>query len=417
MADLQDNVLVDSGGFIGLSVVRSLGRKNVATTLMTPESLVPSLFSRWHSERVYCTSSFENLAGFVTTLLRIVRTRRYVTIFPMGDNSLIPISEHRDQLTPYLNLALPRHESVLNALDKSHTLKAAEEIGIPTPQTFHAKNIDEVRDISTKIQYPAVIKPKWSIIWERNGRCVRARYSRPSYVNSASELLSTYAKNDENFPTPLIQEYVPGYNISVAFLFDHGEPKAACFIRVYRTMPITGGTSVLRESIPPDPTLLRYTSNLLKSMHWHGVAEVEFRVDSRDSTPKLMEINPRFWGSMNVAIESGVDFPYLLYLIAKGEQIRPVFNYKIGVKFRELNLDSQNLLLTLKGEPKLINTKPSNKLNAVFRFLKFYEKNIHYDGFTLSDPLPFFMGEVNFVRGITNNMISRKRFPSSNPQK
>jgi len=307
---------------------------------------------------------------------------------------------------PYLKLALPSHESVMNALNKGNTLKMGEGIGIPTPQTFQARNIAEVKDISTKIQYPAVIKPKWSIVWKQNAK---ALYSRPSYVNSASELLSTYAKIDENFPAPLIQEYVPGYNISVALMFDRGEPKAACFIRVYRTMPITGGASVLRESIPPDPTLLRYASNLLKSMHWHGIAEVEFRVDSRDSTPKLMEINPRFWGSMNVAIESGVYFPHLLYLITKGEQIRPVFNYKIGVKFRQLNLDFQNLGLTLKGEPKLINTKSPNKLNAVLRFLKFYEKNMHYDGFTLFDPLPFFKGEADFAYGTTKNMIPRKR--------
>ena len=343
-----------------------------------------------------------------------MRTGRYVTIFPAGDNSLIPISEHRDQLTPYLKLALPSHESLMKALDKSQTLEAAENIGIPTPQTFRPRNTAEVNDISTKIQYPAVIKPRRSYVWEQNGK---AWYSRPSYANSASELLSTYAKVDETFPEPLIQEYVPGHNISVALLFDHGEPKAACFIRVYRTMPLTGGTSVLRESVPPDPTLLKYATDLLKSLHWHGVAEVEFKVDPRNLAPKLMEINARIWGSMNVAIESGVDFPYLLYLLAKGEQIRPIFKYKIGVKFRWLKGDSQNLHSILRGEPKLVNTEPANKLNAVLRFLQFYEKNIHYDGFTLYDPLPFFMEEASFAYEATKNMTWRKLFRAQHSAK
>ena len=129
MTDLEDRVLVDSGGFIGLSAVKSLGRRNVATTIMTQESFVPSLFSRFHPGTVYCTSPFENVAGFMMTLLQIVRRRKYVTIFPMCDQSLIPISEHRDQLTSYLNLTLPSHESILNALDKSRTLKAAEDLG------------------------------------------------------------------------------------------------------------------------------------------------------------------------------------------------------------------------------------------------------------------------------------------------
>jgi len=402
--DAHDRVLIaDPGGCQGaLPVVRSLGKRNVAATLLTQEGLVPSLFSRWHSERIYCPSSVDNLEGFVTTLLRLVRSRRYATIFPLGDNSVMPISERREQLTPYLKLALPSHESVVKAFDKSQTLKAAEEIGIPTPQTFRARNIAEVKDISTKIQYPAVIKSRWSYVWERNGK---ALYSRPYYVNSASELVSTYVKVDENFPAPLVQEYIPGYNISVALLLDRGEPKAACFIRVYRAMPITGGTSVLRESVLPDPTLLRYASDLLRKLRWHGVAEVEFRVDSRDLTPKLMEVNARLWASMNVAIESGVDFPYLLYLLIKGEHVHPVFSYRSGVKFRWLDGDTQNLRSTLRSEQRLLNVEPAKKLKAVLRFLKFYEKNIHYDGFTVFDPLPFFMNEAFFIYGNAKNII------------
>jgi predicted ATP-grasp superfamily ATP-dependent carboligase len=294
---------------------------------------------------------------------------------------------------------------VLKALDKSETLRIAEEVGVPIPKTFYARNTAEAINVSTRIRYPAVIKTRRSFAWGLNGKFV---FSRPLYVNSAFELISTYARVEKNFSSPMIQEYVPGPNIQVAFLFDHGEPKAACLIKEHRTTPITGGQSVLRESVPSDPTLLRYASNLLRSLHWHGVAEVEFKVDSRDSTPKLMEINPRVWRSMNVAMESGVDFPYLLYMLAKGEQIRPVFKYKIGVKFRWLNGDLENLHSILKGEPKLINTEPPNKLNAVLRFLQFYEKNIHYDGFTLSDPVPSFMDEVLSAYVATKNIMRRK---------
>lgn len=389
MSKLHEGVLVTDANSRGaLSVIRSLGRRKVKTVLLAQDGLALSFFSRYCSESVYCPSSRDDLDGFTKTLLRIVKSRRYATLFPLGDDSLLPISEHRDKLTPYVKLALPSHDSVLTALNKARTLRAANEAGIHTPQTFHVKDIAEVKDLSTRIQYPAVIKSKWSYVWKQNGK---AQHTRPFYVKSASELRSTYVKVDENFPKPMIQEYVPGHNISVALLFDHGEPKAACCIRVYRAMPITGGQSVLRESIPPDSTLLRCASDLLRSLQWHGVAEVEFRVDSRDLTPKLMEINARFWGSMDVAIESGIDFPYLLFLLAEGEQITPVFSYKTGVKFRWLNGDFQNLRSLLRGEQRLINTTPPNKLHAILRFIKFYEKNMHYDSLSLSDPLPFFM--------------------------
>ncbi len=377
-----------------LLVVRSLGRRNIDTTLMAQENLVPARFSRWHSQSVCTPSSFDNFEGFVKSLLKNAKTGKYLTIFPLSDSSLLPVSEHRKQLSPHLKLVLPSHESVLNTLDKSKTLRIANEAGIPTPETFQARNTAEVIKISAKIRYPAVIKPKQSYIWNRNGK---ANFSRPFYVNSASELISTYEKVNKNFPEPMIQEYVPGHNVSVALLFDHGEPKAGCAIKVKRTMPVTGGNSVLRESVSLDPTLLRFSSNLLRHLRWHGVAEVEFKIDSRDSIPKLMEINGRFWGSMNVAIESGVDFPYLLYLLAKGEKIRPVFKYKVGVKFRWLNGDIENLQSTLRGEPKVVYYKSSSKLKTIFRFLQFYGGNIHYDGFSLQDPMPFFLDESLFA--------------------
>lgn len=38
---------------------------------------------------------------------------------------------------------------------------------------------------------------------------------------------------------------------------------------------------------------------------------VEWKVDLRDGRPKLMEINPRFWGSLELAVRSGVNFPSL----------------------------------------------------------------------------------------------------------
>ncbi len=406
-AHAKSGVLITdpSGCQVALPIVRSLGKRNVCATLLTQNVLVPSLFSRWHVDRIQCPSSEDSLEGFVTALQRIVRERKYATIFPLGDNSLFPISERRELFRPYLKLALPSHKSVMKALDKSQTLEAAQEIGIPTPETFYPKDMAEVRAISTKIRYPAVIKPRNSYVWGNNGI---ALHSRPSYVKSSSELVSTYAEVDLNFPAPLIQEYVPGYNISVALLFDHGEPRAACFIRVYRTMPVTGGTSVLRESIPIDPKLLRYAIDLLKSLCWHGVAEVEFRVSSKDLTPKLMEINARFWGSMNVAIKSGVDFPYLLYLLANGEQVPSIFDYRVGVKYRWLDADQQNFCLVLKSVEKPVNVDYRDKLSAVIRFLKFYEKNLHYDGFSWSDPLPFFMNEAFYANVMLKGVIKFK---------
>lgn len=389
MRDPQDRVLVtDSGTLNGdLPVVRSLFRRKISTTIMVQDFWTPSMFSRHRPTIVYAPDSALNVKGFMTRLIKLVRSGKYITIFPRYDTSLIPISENREKLIPNVELALPSHEALMKTIDKTDTLKLAEKIGIPIPKTFHVKNKYEVEDIAEKIQYPAVIKPKRS--WEFGK--VKNYFSHPFYANSASNLISTYVEVVKAFPGSMIQEYVPGYNLQIGLLFDHGKPVAACAIREYRTLPTTGGQSVFRESVYLEPTLMDHATKLLSCLDWHGVAEVEFRLDSRDLTPKLMEINGRFWGSMNVAIESGVDFPYLLYLLAKGKDIDPVFKYKTGVKFRLLNQDIKNLQANLKSESELVALQSVNKFNVVLNFLKVYEKNLHYDGFKLSDPLPFFM--------------------------
>jgi predicted ATP-grasp superfamily ATP-dependent carboligase len=408
LRSVGNKVLInDPGGCrAALLVVRSLRKRNIDTTvLVQKQEFSVSRFSRWRPESIYFPSPINDVKGFIEALIRLVSSGNYFTIFPVTDPTLIPISEHREQLSPYLRLVLPSHESVMTAFDKSKTLKLAQEIGVPIPKTFQVKNVSEAINVLEKIRYPTVIKPRQSYFWGKDGK---ATFSRPFYVNSASELISTYKKVEQKSPSPLIQEYVPGENISVAVLFDKGELKAACFIGVKRTLPVRGGTSVLRESIPPTQLLLNYTQELLSDLCWHGVAEVEYRIDSRDLTPKLMEINPRVWGSMNVAIESGVDFPYLLYLLAKGEHVDPVFNYKIGVKYRWLNGDFQNLISLFKGEQRLINAENSDKLNTVLGFLKFYEANMHYDGFRMSDPAPFFMDEALSVYDVAKRFCSKK---------
>ena len=67
--------------------------------------------------------------------------------------------------------------------------------------------------------------------------------------------------------------------------------------------------SVYRESVAADPDLVRRSRALLDAFGWCGVAMVEYKLDERTGTPYLMEVNGRFWGSLQLAIDAGVDFP------------------------------------------------------------------------------------------------------------
>jgi predicted ATP-grasp superfamily ATP-dependent carboligase len=327
---------------------------------------------------------------------KIVKKMKFNVFFPVFEWSLIPVSKNRDKISSYVKLPIASHESILKCFDKLSTIKLAIENDVPIPRTYFVHNSAELKKISKEITYPAVVKPRWSMVWKND----RALHRRSGFVNSVAELVATYNSIHRYFPFPLIQEYVPGVNYSVAALYNEGRPRAFCCIKVHRAWPPTGGNSCFRESVQLDSEMRRYSETLLKALDWHGIAEVEFRVDSRDNVPRLMEINPRFWGSLSVAVKAGVDFPYLLYRMTMDGDVKGVFNYKVGVKGRYFEQDLLYIVSLFKDASTNSGVWNQKRLQVLRNWLKFYEPGVFYDFFEVDDPLPFLFSLASSPLGL-----------------
>jgi len=95
----------------------------------------------------------------------------------------------------------------------------------------------------------------------------------------------------------------------------------------------SGGTSTLREH-QPNPVIEEMAHKLLSSLGWHGLAMVEFKYSPTTRQGWLIEINPRLWGSLHLAISAGVEFPYLLYLAAtEGPNAAREYQSRAEVKY------------------------------------------------------------------------------------
>ena len=68
-----------------------------------------------------------------------------------------------------------------------------------------------------------------------------------------------------------------------------------------------------------------------------------------DLKPLNSPVNGRLWGSLQLAIDSGVDFPWLLWSAAQGTPLEPVTDYRIGRRLRWFMGDVDNLLLEVRG--------------------------------------------------------------------
>lgn len=405
----HDVLIAEGENPVTLVILRSLMMKDIDTVVLTSCSRCFPRFSKYYNQLIL-VPSMARMEEYAKTVEKIVKKIKFKVFFPVFDWSLIPVSKNRDKISSYVKLPIASHESILKCFDKLSTMKLAIENDVPIPQTYFVHNSAELKKTSKEITYPAVVKPRWSVVWEKD----RAFYRRSGFVNSAAELVATYNSIHQYFPFPLVQEYVPGVNYSVAALYNEGRPRAFCCIKVPRAWPPTGGNSCFRESVPLDSEMKGYSERLLKALGWHGIAEVEFRVDSRDNVPKLMEINPRFWGSLSVAVKAGVNLPYLLYRMTVDGDVKGVFNYKVGVKGRYFEQDLLYIFSLFKDastNPCVWNRK---KLQVLGDWLKFYEPGIFYDLFEADDALPFLFSFAASPRELVN-FLRKKSYAWSPP--
>jgi carbamoylphosphate synthase large subunit len=62
--------------------------------------------------------------------------------------------------------------------------------------------------------------------------------------------------------------------------------------------------------------LVEFILPFFKKYPWEGPVEVEIIIDERVGKPKIIEINPRFAGSISFPIQCGVNFPYIACMAA-----------------------------------------------------------------------------------------------------
>ena len=380
-----------------LAVTRALGRAGIPVTV--GESSQPSLAgsSRYCQRHLCYPSPLENPEQFTDFLSYEMRKGNYRLVIPMTDVTMQLVARIGKAIAP-VRAPVPTGEQVLLAQDKKATLMLAQSLGIACPATYMMCEHDRIEEVATRVQYPVVIKPRWSC-YQRGARWVQGPVQ---YAQDANELTRKYCEIDSQLPQPMVQETIEGEGRGVFLLLWNGGLKAAFCHRRLREKPPSGGVSVLRESIRLDDDLVAQSLDLLNAIGWQGVAMVEFKLDERDGRPKLMEINGRFWGSLQLAIDAGVNFPLMLYRLANGEDVAPQFDYREGVKTRWLLGDLDHLLIRLKQWPAQNGScaQDGSRLRACGEFLKFYQRDMHYEVFKLDDPRPGWLEWKDWVRAL-----------------
>ena len=352
-----------------LSAVRSLGEHGYDVTVGESTRLSTALFSRYARRVVVYPSPITESAAFMEWLIGEISDKSYDMVYPSELATQMLIGSRRAEVERYAAFPFADNKLTDYVHDKGRLMAFAAERGYDTPKTMATCEGGDIRadaaHMAPFLTFPAVIKPRTS----SGSRGI-------VYVKDRADFVSALSAVHERYPYPIVQEYVEsascGYGVGALMNFD-SEPRAAFVYKWIREWPVTGGPSTMRESVRWDE--LRDTATaLLKELGWVGLAMVEFRVDRRDGKAKLLEINPRPWGSMNLARLSGIDFPCMLHRMAVDGDVDPRMDYRVGVRSRWL----------LPGEMMHLLSAP-NKVKTFFEMLKPADGD---DVFSVTDPMP-----------------------------
>jgi len=382
----MDVLITDGNERAALAAARSLVRAGYEVGVAASRRFALAGVSRGVCRLRLATESLVDPAGYAAEIAELASRLAVRVLVPVTDASVEAILTCRRQLPPSVTLPFPDLESYRNASDKAAMLQAAREAGLAVPETIPLDDAEaELPDAGF---FPAVLKPHRSV--------VRGRRFGVQFVNSLDECeKAVRALPGVAFPV-LLQRRVRGAGEGLFVLRWNGRFVAEFAHRRLREKPPEGGVSVYRESIALDRDLARAGRRLLEALNWQGVAMIECKRDQATGRHVLMEINGRLWGSLQLAIDAGVDFPRLLVACALGQTIPAVTPYRVGVRSRWFWGDVDHLYLKLRN-----GGGPAGKLAAVRDFFRVGGRRNREEIWRWRDPAPFLvesLQQLGFAR-------------------
>ncbi len=315
-------ILVTSGAWqASLACIQSLGRAGHEVYLIDQDPNLATAHSKYCRGQILSPSEKDEIP-YTNFLLDFVKKSHFDVLIPISDYCAQYCAKNRATLDQHVRLLLPPAEILNIATNKAKTYAFAIEHKIPIPKTYFPADLNEVLELSKEKIYPAMVKIP-------NSRASKGVFG----VDSQQGLVDLFRTNDFEGQWPVIQEFVAGKLFGVSAVAHEGRVLGH-YMFYADSHRFQGGTPPVIVSVT-DPQLLAQAKQLIAALRWTGAIDLDYLM-KKDHEYVLLEINPRFSGSLNFAYRLGADLPLMYYRLAM-EGPKAEFKqhpYKEGIRFR-----------------------------------------------------------------------------------
>ncbi len=380
-------LIVDAGERSAVAACRCLAAAGYRVGAASSARPAPAEWSR-HSERRFALPDPRlDPAAFAAEVGEVAKANRYGVVLPCSEGSLWALARHREAAG--LDAAgIPAASLAARCTSKEVLLDLAGRAGLGAPETVVCSTLGQAREAAAGFGYPVVVKPHHTVIVIGGDTLHLAA----TVVGDPAALEARLATT--GWPC-LVQRRESGPLVSFAGVLAGGELLGFAASRYLRTWPADAGPVCCSRTFAPPDALVRSVTELISSLGWEGIFELE--LVERGSDHAVLDLNPRLYGSLALAVAAGAPLPLIWSeWLLHGRRIRA--QARPAVWYRWSDADLRYAAMCLRRR----------RLATMARVLRPH-RHVAHPYLSLRDPVPMLVRALAIARG------TRAAEPTSSP--
>lgn len=398
-------LISDAHVMAALATVRSLGRHGMEPHVGVARGMFPlAAASRYCRGLVHLPDPATGPDDYADALLREVR-RGYDAVLPLSDLAFTACAPARSEIERHAAYCAASPGALEQSHDKWALLGVAREAGFETPEARLVDGEAAWAAAAAALPPPTVHRARRSIL--RSGSHLIKPPTRVFFDGASAE--RDARQRIERGEPFVVSSYFPGTGRGIYLFMCSGEPVLRFgHLRIRETNPAGSASCAARPWMPTEDEI-RKAATVLRALGVEGAAMLEFRQERHTGVQRMIEVNPRLWGSISLPVSEGLDIPrHQVEFFAAGRVPEMPPRLRGGAGVRYLSAEISRLLHAWQGPPRGWQADYPTFPAAWREFIGGFRDRLGYYVHDRSDPLPGVVDPLNYAATLWGSARRRR---------